>query len=139
MYKPPITASTAVHIVFVRFAERRCGRAGHNDLAEKLKSANLELLAKTRAVEDAEYPQFDAIGDRDEVGGDLLQTVRNLRAQLLARDSEAGNEGIDALMSKVLPDGMVPFDSIKLGEYKVLYGLIVKQLEDALPREDELR
>ncbi|MEQ1501511.1 MAG: hypothetical protein ABMB14_04730 [Myxococcota bacterium] len=132
----PKAASTPALHEYCRYVGRRLHRSGHDDLHGRIRLVMEALLAASRSVEACGPAIDERMADRDIASDQLQKTADHVRRTLASR-------GVKAERSKpytdVLPSGIRPFRTAKVGDEVQLYELLLRRLEVYLPELDPLR
>lgn len=100
------------------------------------RNIDIILLASQRAVEDAEFPEEDALADRDAANDELTTTIQSTRLALASRAL-----GADKVAPYILifPEGISYFIQARLSQQRERYEELHGRLTAFLPAKDPVR
>ena len=129
----PNSAAFMRVVKHLRYVIRRLKRAGHVELITPLEALNKELLQLGRDWEDSEMPYQDALADRDSMGDDGDDLIRDLDHSLGSRSRTARKEPPYA---EVFPQGLPYYANAPIGEEETRRLELSTRGHNALPEGD---
>ncbi len=136
MRLPDPNAPAVDRVHYSRYVGRRLRRAKRTQLATDVEAATAIVLQRSREWEDAAGPVQDARADRDAADDDLDDVVKENRAKMAGRSTNAAQE---TPYTNVFPDGIDYYTAAPLDEEVARYGQLITRLNEFLPANDEVR